>query len=446
MTDVELLTAHGAGGVAVIAVRGAAALARLASLAGGRTAEPGEVRFARLIVAAAGAPSGALELDEALLVGVRAAGGQAAAPSTGSGARPEPLVELHVHGSPPLVDELLELLRGAPSAAPDEPPSADPRALDLGGSAPRSVAALAAERLADVPTELGARVLVDQWGGGAGPGALARLLDRLRGEGPAARRARLAALCARSAALSALFSPPRVVLSGPVNAGKSTLFNLLAGEERALVSDVPGTTRDAQGASVPLGVYAMRLVDTAGARELPASVGAEDGDQAVERAGQALAQRLLAGADVVVELRRADAVATHDVDQAPSRAGLSGASAPQRTQELQGVPRVSLVTCADLLYGGEPDDWPITEAAPRAAHFVSAAVAPRETRARVEALLHSALRLAPEPNWVPGEPVLFERAHLALARELAAGDVADAALRRFARALGLALAADEAPA
>ncbi|MDR1665775.1 MAG: tRNA uridine-5-carboxymethylaminomethyl(34) synthesis GTPase MnmE [Puniceicoccales bacterium] len=59
----------------------------------------------------------------------------------------------------------------------------------------------------------------------------------------------------------------RTVIAGPPNAGKSTLFNILLGQARALVSPTPGTTRDFIGESISLGSYGLRLVDTAGIRE-----------------------------------------------------------------------------------------------------------------------------------------------------------------------------------
>lgn len=57
------------------------------------------------------------------------------------------------------------------------------------------------------------------------------------------------------------------VILGPPNAGKSTLLNALAGEAVAIVSDLPGTTRDAVGVRVDLGGVPVRLTDTAGLRE-----------------------------------------------------------------------------------------------------------------------------------------------------------------------------------
>lgn len=58
----------------------------------------------------------------------------------------------------------------------------------------------------------------------------------------------------------------RVVILGPVNAGKSSLFNRLLGRDRAIVAPTPGTTRDPLEAGVELGGVALELVDTAGIR------------------------------------------------------------------------------------------------------------------------------------------------------------------------------------
>ncbi len=57
----------------------------------------------------------------------------------------------------------------------------------------------------------------------------------------------------------------RVLLMGPVNVGKSTLFNLLAGSEKALVSEIPGTTRDGSTCGIEIRGRKVELFDTAGA-------------------------------------------------------------------------------------------------------------------------------------------------------------------------------------
>jgi tRNA modification GTPase len=88
--------------------------------------------------------------------------------------------------------------------------------------------------------------------------------------------ARVAALRSEAEALLAevgrgrlVRSGARVVLYGPVNAGKSTLFNRLLGEERALVDPEPGTTRDVLEARVEWEGLGVTLLDTAGLREAP---------------------------------------------------------------------------------------------------------------------------------------------------------------------------------
>jgi tRNA modification GTPase len=65
------------------------------------------------------------------------------------------------------------------------------------------------------------------------------------------------------------------VILGAPNAGKSTLLNALAGSEVAIVSDVPGTTRDAIGVRVDLGGVPVQVTDTAGLREAEDAIEAE---------------------------------------------------------------------------------------------------------------------------------------------------------------------------
>ena len=83
----------------------------------------------------------------------------------------------------------------------------------------------------------------------------------------------------------------RVVLYGPPNAGKSTLFNALVGADRAIVDEAPGTTRDSLEAPITLGDLPLVLVDTAGLRE---------GGEAVEAKGMRRTREALAGAAVGV--------------------------------------------------------------------------------------------------------------------------------------------------
>ena len=82
-----------------------------------------------------------------------------------------------------------------------------------------------------------------------------------------------------------------VVIAGAPNAGKSSLFNAMLGRSRAIVTEVPGTTRDAIEAVLDAGTWPIRLVDTAGLR---------DTTDVVERLGIEVATRYLASADVVL--------------------------------------------------------------------------------------------------------------------------------------------------
>lgn len=90
----------------------------------------------------------------------------------------------------------------------------------------------------------------------------------------------------------------RIVLAGPPNAGKSSLFNQLLGRDRAIVSPVPGTTRDYVEAEFSIvGGLEATLVDTAGMRE------AQD---AVEVEGVQRSRKQVEGADLVVWIEGAD--------------------------------------------------------------------------------------------------------------------------------------------
>ena len=109
----------------------------------------------------------------------------------------------------------------------------------------------------------------------------------------AALRSSLRAALSKAAANRLLKSGSLVVLAGPPNAGKSSLLNALLEENRAIVSDVPGTTRDSIEAWIDLDGWPVRLVDTAGLHET---------DDALEVEGVRRAEELITKADVIVAL------------------------------------------------------------------------------------------------------------------------------------------------
>ena len=115
------------------------------------------------------------------------------------------------------------------------------------------------------PAEIGQRI-----------GAVVEHLDRLLGD---ARRGRL------------IREGATVVIAGRPNVGKSSLFNALAGSDRAIVTDVPGTTRDLVTEPIDLDGVAVTLVDTAGTR---------DALDAVEREGVSRAARAREVADLIL--------------------------------------------------------------------------------------------------------------------------------------------------
>ena len=97
-----------------------------------------------------------------------------------------------------------------------------------------------------------------------------------------------------------LTDPWRVVLAGPVNAGKSSLVNALAGHDRSIVSAEPGTTRDLVTTRIVLGGWEIELVDSAGLRLDEAAA------SATEWAGVARAVAAAGMADLIVRAEPAE--------------------------------------------------------------------------------------------------------------------------------------------
>jgi tRNA modification GTPase len=224
-------------------------------------------------------PATGVALDEALAVGFAAG-----ASFTGTAT-----VELHLHGSPAVTRAVLRALTADPALTPAEPGAFTRMAFETGRLTLPQVEALA--DLIDAETEAQRRQAL------AGlEGLLARAAEKWRtalvearalveaaidfadegiAEGTAEAglmladgvRAALQQELAGAAGATAVRQGFTVALLGPPNAGKSSLLNALARREAALVSPLPGTTRDVIEATVEIAGQRVTLLDTAGLRE-----------------------------------------------------------------------------------------------------------------------------------------------------------------------------------
>ena len=225
----------------------------------------------------------------------------------------EDLVEFQVHGNPLLVRRLVEHL-GSLGIRLAEPGEFTRRALlngkqglleaealrDLVGAETDTQLRLAQARAGALPSWLqGARQALAPWVARAEAAVdygeeEGILLDLLALNGDLAPvRGRFHVEQSRSRAARHLQDGLRLALVGRPNAGKSTLFNALAGEDRAIVTDLPGTTRDVLEVRCEWRGLPLRLYDTAGLR---------DTEDPVERLGVARVGPVLEGADLVLHL------------------------------------------------------------------------------------------------------------------------------------------------
>ena len=94
----------------------------------------------------------------------------------------------------------------------------------------------------------------------------------------------------------------QVVIAGPTNSGKSSLLNVIAGSEKAIVTDLPGTTRDRIEVPLALAGVPLVLTDTAGLRAT---------DERVEQIGVERAHASIEGADVLLWLGEAEEAPGH---------------------------------------------------------------------------------------------------------------------------------------
>ncbi|HEY8048912.1 MAG TPA: tRNA uridine-5-carboxymethylaminomethyl(34) synthesis GTPase MnmE [Ramlibacter sp.] len=201
----------------------------------------------------------------------------------------------------------------------------------------------------------------------------------------------------------------RVVIAGQPNAGKSSLLNALAGAELAIVTPVPGTTRDVVSGQIQVEGVPLHVIDTAGLRE--------SADH-VERIGIERAWGQIEGADAVLFL--------HDLTRNDSAEYKLGDSAIARTLREKLSDAVPVV-----------DVWSKSDAAPSAASKHEGVSVSAKTGAGLDALRRKLLGVAGWQSAPEGVYIARERHVHALRRVEAHLDEAGVLLARQAQALDL---------
>jgi tRNA modification GTPase len=190
----------------------------------------------------------------------------------------DPAVEINCHGGIVAVERVMVELerRGAERVPADV-------AVDSQLDAAQREAAVAIPRAL---SRQAVRMLLEQYNG-----ALSRAVCNAGQMAPRAAVDALVRIEATARLGMAFCRPSRVVIVGAPNAGKSTLFNALVGHSRAIVTHIPGTTRDFISDVVVIAGLPFELIDTAGLRKT---------DHVVEREGVRVSHEQISSADIVV--------------------------------------------------------------------------------------------------------------------------------------------------
>ncbi len=405
-TIAALATGRPPAAIAVIRVSGSNAFAALAALTGAPLPPPRRMALHMLRD-----PRSGQILDHALIVGFPG-------PASASG---EDLAEFHLHGGSAVIAGVLDALLALPGIRLAEPGEFTRRAFANGRLDLAEVEGLADLVAAETAAQRDQALLLS--GGALGRAAVVwRLrcieilaeaeasLDFAEDESDVAERLQeraAADMLALAAEIDALLDDAQrgrrlreglsIAIIGPPNAGKSSLLNALSATDAAIVTAIPGTTRDPVEVALDLGGVAAVLVDTAGLRDTNDPVEAEGIRRARLRAAQA---------DLVLQLIGADGPGLAD----------------------ESVSGVIVVNKVDL---GVPR-W-----APPGAHLVST------TEGRGIAALRQFLATWANDIVRPGEPALLSHARHREAFADAAKSLCDAATQRDAvlRAESLRLSA-----
>lgn len=202
--------------------------------------------------------------------------------------RGEQEIEIHCHGGTAAVRAIIDRLI---NVGCQSVPWRD----WLRQTATDPIQAAARIALADAATERATAILLDQFNG-ALSAAIHSIVESVKHSNWSAAAETIDELLSRGELGLHLTTPWNIVICGPPNVGKSSLINAIAGYERAIVSPIPGTTRDVVTVTTAIDGWPVQLADTAGIR---------DSQDELESAGIELATTALANADLILSIHDA---------------------------------------------------------------------------------------------------------------------------------------------
>lgn len=195
---------------------------------------------------------------------------------------------IHCHGNPLITEAIMKLLKKHNATLLTN----EQFFSDISNTENNTIAIEAKIELANIKTLFATKLILNQANTGLVKSAKGWLKEAKNIE---KIKAKAAAILKKSENARIMIAGCKAVIAGPANSGKSSLLNLLCGKDKAIVTDIEGTTRDYVAVEIVLENLFLELTDTAGIDEIPALK-----SDAIEKTSQKKSLGTLENADLVL--------------------------------------------------------------------------------------------------------------------------------------------------